>query len=165
MGHYTAFHVDCTVKPEYVEVARGRLENGWGSLALIFPGHPFLREFSRVERCDFIPNGALGHMPDEWLGEVPGPDTYWDFGSKDRLDHKSFFDGRRWAFACTLKNYENTIEAFLGIVLPMIAESVSVCRTQDEWGYETTYSWDGSRLIRGDTISVCEDDHHPWGCW
>lgn len=143
MGYYTALHVDCIVKPEHAAAIAARMSDPWewDEVARAFPDFPLPPAFLADGRRDFIPNGGNGHMPDGWHDAVPGSDTFMA-RECEVGDSKSFYDPetRRWAFACTLKNYDNTIDAFLDGVLAKIAESVAACETEGESGFRCGYS-------------------------
>lgn len=168
MGYYTALHVDCTLRPEHAAAVefvmsrdrrplRARGVPAWLQLYSERPEYAFLEKFARDERCDFIPFGGCGYMPDGWRDAVPGPPPEWD--------NKVFFDpaSRRWAFACTLKNYDDTIGLFLTEALPALVESVLVCRKQTEDGAETPYNFVAGAFAAGATVFRGDRDVHPWG--
>lgn len=108
MGMYTGLRAKLTIKKEFWPVVKMLMtgSNRWDDVAEAFPQYPFLREWSEVPRCDFIPFGALSYMP--WSPRAPE----WK---------RSFEDGL-WVFQCSLKNYEGEIECFVGTVLPHIVD-------------------------------------------
>jgi hypothetical protein len=63
-----------------------------------------VKAFARKGRSDFIPKGALSYMPSDWDEVV-----------------NEWIDDTTYSFACSLKNYEQEIAAFIGI-LPEIAD-------------------------------------------
>lgn len=126
MGMYTGFRVDVTVKPEYREMVNSIMEygdHGWKDFVHQFP---FLAEFSRKGRANFIPFGSLCYMPEEW---------------DNNQQFQRGFDPKtgRWTFSCSLKNYESEIELFCDSVLSVIAESGCFEMLYEEWEYQKVY--------------------------
>ncbi len=111
MGMYTGLRARLTIKEEFRPVIEDLmtsrdLDYSWENVAGKYPQYEFLRDWSMVGRCDFIPFGALAYMP-------------WD--DADPEWQRSFKDGM-WVFQCSLKNYQGEIQAFVEIVLPHIVE-------------------------------------------
>ena len=78
----------------------------WEEVAEAFPQYPFLTEWAGVDRCNFIPFGALCYMP-------------WD--DNDPAWERSFENGL-WVFQCSLKNYAGEIAYFVETVIPHIVD-------------------------------------------
>jgi hypothetical protein len=160
MGFYTAFRVDCVVRPEYHAAIAHRTSESqdWGRTRATFPSLPCSDAFFDDERRDFVPDGGNGYMPDCWHKEIPDAGVTRCAG-----DSKQSFDLRdgRWAFACTLKNYTETIEKFvLGLLFP-VAESVALCESEDEYGMKTNYlRRDNDVIVRYITPNRILDEIH-----
>lgn len=111
MGMYTDLRARLTIKEEFRPVIAELMDlneyRSWQDVAGMFPQYPFLAEWAKIWRCDFIPFGALSYMP--WEADDPE----WK---------RSFKDGV-WVFQCSLKNYEEEIQKFVATVLPHIVET------------------------------------------
>lgn len=105
MGMYTGLRGEVILNDLGVEIAATGFEWSKSSNGII-------QGFSHDHRADFIPNGSHCYMPDSW-GES-----------------RSDVVGYLWAFSCSLKNYESTIERFISEILPLIA---------DDWSLEMLY--------------------------
>ena len=124
MGMYTRFTGQVLVKPEYHQMIADlcdweKTPNCWLSLAR--GGHDWLLEFAFYNRSHFIPRG--------WNSlEEPEPSTINDDGV--------------WSFECEFKNYEGTIDAFMRMVIPVIAikAELSECEDGGDWELLTYYS-------------------------
>lgn len=126
MGMYTGFRADVIVKPEYREMISAIMGCGdyhWRDFVEQFP---FLAEFSKMGRHNFIPFGSLCYMPEEW-----------DFNQQ--FQRKFDQHTGRWTFSCSLKNYESEIELFCNSVLSVIAESGCFEMLYEEWECEKRY--------------------------
>lgn len=124
MGMYTAFRLQCRIRKEY-EPALSLLLGGqtkvttkrtdWKTVATKYPE---FEPYSKISRCDFIPFGAGGFLGGYW-----GDESYCKLvltpGNRMWLDT-----------VCTLKDYDNTIEAFCQMVLPLISDEVT---TLESW--------------------------------
>lgn len=125
MGTYTTIEVKCTLRPDkskYIELLhvshdwKEMRQNLISSRSLV-PW--YVEDWVTVDRCNFIPFGALGY-------------TTW---AKDGFSN---LDGRTWHFMCSIKNYGGEVEHFLQNILPQYIESLEICRTQNEQASEET---------------------------
>jgi hypothetical protein len=143
VGFYTAFRLDCIVKPGFSAAIAHRMgpPHTWEATAAAFPGLSLPPEFMADPLRDFIPNGAAGHMPDGWHAEIPGEEVFLDKEGNVPSDSKRFFDPatRRWTFACTVQNHGDVIGKFIRGVVPLIAERVDLCQSETEDLIRTTY--------------------------
>jgi hypothetical protein len=138
MGYYTGLRVDCIVKPEYIpvlEFLHREDVDGWEDTAKRFPQYDFLAKYANYSRADFIPFGGSAYFGDEeWIDFVPGPNKDED---GDSLWNKTHFEPEtgRWCFACSLKNYERTIDFFRDTILNEIALTVTMYEAigEDTW--------------------------------
>lgn len=117
---YTGLRAKLKIKPEFHTVINRlhlvpqmpsnefEYKSDWGQVAEAFPEYPFLEEWARVARSNFIPFGALAYMP--WEDDDPE----WQ---------RSFKDGI-WTFQCSLKNYGDEIGTFVDLILRNIVEEV-----------------------------------------
>lgn len=165
MGFHTAFRLDCVIKPEFSAAIAHRMgpPHAWEATAAAFPGLPLPSEFMADFRCDCIPNGGNGHMPDGWHDEIPGDEVFLDKGGNVPSDSKRFFDPAtgRWAFACTMKNYDDVIGKFVRGVLPLIADRVDLCQSETENEIRTTYHF-GPSGITETVFYPRTRDQHPF---
>ncbi len=116
-----------------------------------------LSSFSKVSRASFIPRGSLCYMPDEWEDkEEKGTE-----GFENTYNQVTGY----WAFQCSLKNYDDTIEEFFKLV-PYFIESAEHIEMYYE---ENTYSR-GYELVNGEVILTqsefkkygWDDEGEPW---
>jgi len=103
MGMYTGLRGTITFKPDVANVLRERGDWNWEELAYHLNSDA-VKDFANKNRCNFIPKGALSYMPSDW----------------DEVVNK-WIDDTTYSFACSLKNYEEEIATFIGI-LPEIAD-------------------------------------------
>lgn len=132
LGMYTGIRFKGYVKPEF----RGGFEK------IAFEGKwekhrdPILRDFGYEDRSDRIPCGMLAYMPEEWvewIGNYEGQEIHDGFHRQ--YDPKTGY----WAFACSLKNYFGTIDAWIGI-LPHFIEKIDHLEVlYEEWEYSKQY--------------------------
>lgn len=142
LGMYTGIRFKGYVKPEF--------RVGFGKIALRgeWEKHrdPILRDFGCEDRSDRIPCGMLAYMPESWFD--------WDSNYSDQKIHDGFhhqYDPNTgyWAFACSLKNYFGTIDAWLNI-LPRFIEKIEHLEIlYEEWEYSKQYD-----IVNGDTVMV-----------
>lgn len=105
MGAYTRFYGQVLVKPEFRAMIADlcdwqKTNDGWHDLARMYPDCIWIAEFTHDWRCNFIPCGSHGD------GDWQGP----------RIDDQGIF-----YIDCELKNYEDTIGAFMRLIVPNIA--------------------------------------------
>lgn len=112
MGMYTGLRVKAYIKPEYHEMIGSIVGRDveWKHF-----DYDFLKTFGNLSRASFIPFGAMSYMPDDWENR--------------NIFHKN---AGLWDFACSLKNYENEIEAFLDNVLTKISISATAEKLYEE---------------------------------
>jgi hypothetical protein len=110
MGMYTGLRGTITFKPVVAALLQS-FDFDWGNLAY-YLNSDTVRTFARKGRSGFIPKGALSYMPSHW----------------DEIVNE-WIDATTYSFACSLKNYDGEIGAFLA-TLPIIA---------DEWDLEELY--------------------------
>lgn len=137
MGMYTGLRAKIQVAPDFIPVIHrfGDLwwksddpeviakrdpehhGNTWGDVALEFPQFPFIGEWAKHTRADFIPRGGLTGVWDE--------DPAWE---------ETVTDDGVWTFQCELKNYGGEIQKFADLVLAEIMERKFVLIWQHEEG-------------------------------
>ena len=137
MGMYTGLRFKGVVKEEFrAKFEDIALEGSWEDS----DDEKFI-EFSKDFRSSFIPCGMLAYMP-------------WD---EDDKEFTRTYDAKtgRWTFQCSLKNYNDTIEAFLDMV-PYFIESVEFCEVlYEEWAWSTKYELIGSVMIETENKFTC----------
>ena len=145
MGMYTGLRVKVTVKEEYRGMIN-EINNGaeWREFST---RHPFVAEYARLGRSEFIPSGMISYMPDYWETE--------DYEATDGFDRKIDMETGYWTFQCSLKDYENEIEKFLDEVLPNIITSSE----HIEYFYE---EWDSGRLYEFVDGKLVVIQHGTW---
>lgn len=110
MGSYWSLRAEVKLKPAFVPVieklyARESDQEPWKVVAEAFPRYLFLRIFSILDRCTFIPFGVMNDWPASWDEVVSG------------------LYGDTWSIRCSLKNGE-TLNEFLDTVLIQMAENI-----------------------------------------
>ena len=162
MGMYTGVRFKGIVKTEFRrDFSRIALFGEWDDAK-----DETIRSFSEVDRCSFIPCGALSYMPDEWQTNV---DEYGDGGATDGFERAYGDKTGYWAFQCSLKNYTGTIEAFLKL-LPYFIESVEHLEVfYEEWDWSEKYELiDGEikmtkdKFVRYNYYIDDDDDNDPF---
>jgi len=113
MGMYTNLKGTILVKPEYRAMIADlcdweKTTHGWLSVARLHRNEdnsmiPWLFEYAHYNRANFIPRGAAGADP-----------VY------------SITDDGIWTIECELKNYEDTIGAFMRLIVENIALSAEL---------------------------------------
>ena len=139
MGMYTGLRFKGVVKPEFrADFESIALRGEWSGSK-----DAKLAEFSAVERCSFIPCGSLSYMPSSWE-EGKG----WSAPATDGFERTYNLQSGYWAFQCSLKNYEDTIEAFLQL-LPYFIESVEHVEVfYEEWDWSERYDMVDGKMQR-----------------
>lgn len=115
MGMYTGLRVKVTVKQTYREMIKQINEGAsWNEFTKEFP---FLNNYAKQHRANFIPRGAIAYI-DQWeTGKYPNTIA------TDGFERYINMDTGYWIFQCSLKNYNQEIQEFLKEVLPEIIES------------------------------------------
>lgn len=130
MGYYTGFRFIGLLKPKYEKDITSIFgtkecdENCWVKFA---KKYPFAKKFSEDSRCEFIPFGYND------LPRILGAFDHHNEFIVDGID--IYEDGVTWNFACSLKDYDNTIELFLQSIASEICEKF------------IAYSWGESSLF------------------
>lgn len=111
MGMYTRFWGTIKVKPEYIIMIERLCDwettpRCWRDLV---SDYPEVAEYSKVDRSSFIPRGC-----------------YADHDVKYQIVDDIF------TFDCMLKNYVKTIEAFMEMIVPVIAVEAELYRQYEE---------------------------------
>ena len=126
MGMYTGLRGSITFKQSVAQVLQ-EVGFDWQVIAYHTQSEA-AKAFASKGRSGFIPRGALCYMPSDW-------DSIVD----------EWIDEATYSFACSLKNYDGEIEAFLQM-LPDIA---------DYWELEELYEEAESPIVhsfsRGNT--------------
>ena len=106
MGMYTGLRCKLKIKKEYRDEIHHIISNNkdWSECSI-----PILKAYSLISRSSFIPYGSLSYM---------------DWDPKDEKFCRIDKDTGIFAFQCSLKNYEGTIEAFIYNVVPEICEEI-----------------------------------------
>jgi len=142
MGMYTGLRCKVYVKEPYRPYIKALMnrEKTWQDIAQDLK---FIAPFAELERADMIPFGALAYMPDEWE-DVPlmidGTRDWKNAKATDGFERQ--FDEKTgyWAFQCSLKNYDDEIEAFFDHVLSHIVDWVEhLEKYYEEWIYSMQY--------------------------
>lgn len=119
MGMYTGVRFQAQVTEEVREiiswVQEDRQSRGWHEAAEKFDA-PWLADWVRVGRCNFIPWGALCYLGG-WAGEDK---------SYSRLK------GTSWEVLCSLKNYQDEIRTFCEEILPRMITAQTVVESRYE---------------------------------
>lgn len=139
MGNYTGLRAKVFVKKEYRKMISEINEDAeWSDFVGEFP---FLKEYSKLDRAEFIPRGLISYMPDDWEEAITSfrKNTYPMYIATDGFHREIDMDTGYWTFQCSLKNYENEIEKFFEDVLSKIIDSSE----HIEYLYE---EWDGSLM-------------------
>lgn len=108
---YTGLRGTITFKPDVANVLRERGDWNWKELAYHLNSDA-VKDFANKNRCSSIPKGALSYMPSDWESVV-----------------NEWVDDTTYTFACSLKNYDCEIQAFLN----------SLFVIADEWDLEELY--------------------------
>lgn len=141
MGMYTGLRVKVVVKEEYRDMIQ-KINNGaeWDEFTNEFP---FLSNYSKLDRAEFIPCGGLFYMPDNWIiGEYPNEKA--TDGFERNIDMETGY----WSFQCSLKNYNDEIEQFFEEVLSNIIESSEHIEYRyEEWNKSIMYEYKDGNII------------------
>jgi len=169
MGMYTGLRCKMIVKEEYREELQRLHSEGyeWESSDI-----DFMRGFGRLGRASFIPCGSLSYMPDEWE-DVPldknGNKDYWKATATDGFERQFNAETGYWSFQCSLKNYENEIEAFFEEVLPEIAESIEHLEYYyEEWTDSILYELRDGKIVKSDKEGIkygCDNEYDGYESW
>jgi hypothetical protein len=133
MGMYTGLRCKCIVKKEFRPMIKSLMKDevdgllSWKIVADAY-GYDFVKQYADYSRSSFIPFGSLVYMPDSWEVDNKATD-----GFERQFDEETGY----WAFQCSLKNYDDTIEVFIDLILNNIAEKIIHLETYYE---ECVYS-------------------------
>lgn len=142
MGMYTGLRIKATVKQEYREMIKEIHEGAdWSDFVKQFP---FLTEYAKQDRAEFIPRGVVCYMPDSWeMGEYPNE------VATDGFERSIDMETGYWTFQCSLKNYNNEIEQFFKEVLPNLTESAEhIEYLYEEWNESVMYKYLNGEIIQ-----------------
>jgi hypothetical protein len=140
MGMYTGLRVKVIVKEEYRQMIKEINEGAkWSDFSTQYP---FLLDYAKQSRAEFIPRGSLSYMPNHWeTGEFPNHKA--TDGFERNIDMRSGL----WTFQCSLKNYEGEIEQFLSEVLPhIISEAKHIEYRYEEDDESTMYEFSEGKI-------------------
>jgi hypothetical protein len=160
MGMYTGLRFRGFVKPEYREMIK-QVQETAGYWEAFVEQFPFLEDFAHLPRSGMIPFGSLSYMPSEWDDN----DNIRTSSFKRSIDMETGY----WTFQCSLKNYNNEIDAFLSEVVPQICSSTEYIEyLYEEWDSSTLYE-----LRNGEVVNVGKHvyreeepnywEQYPWG--
>lgn len=156
MGMYTGLRFKGTVKKEFrSEFENIALNGDWEE-----SDNEVFKGFGGVSRARFIPCGALSYMPDEW--ETAPYDKYHNGTPTDGFDRTYDKESGRWTFQCSLKNYDNTIGEFFGIVPYFIEEVEHAEVYYEEWRYSERYELINGEMLKTDDEFVDYDKYSEW---
>jgi hypothetical protein len=129
MGMYTGLRFKGIIKKEFIkEIAKIRLNGEWEN-----SNDKVLRGFSKISRYRDIPCGALSYMPDEWDDDV----NFYKFDINTRF----------WAFQCSLKNYDYTIEEFFKIIPYFTEYLIHLEKFYEDWEEPEFYILEDNKII------------------
>jgi hypothetical protein len=144
MGMYTGLRFKGVVKQEFREMI-DEINQGaeWSEFT---EQYPFLKEYAKQDRAEFIPRGALSYMPNEWeVGKFPSQTP------ADGFDNSINMENGYWSFQCSLKNYNGEIQHFLKEVLPEIIDSSDhIEYYYEEWARSKFYELKDGKIIESD---------------
>lgn len=116
---YTGVRFQAHVTEEAREIIswcqEDRQSRGWHEAAEKFDV-PWLTDWVRVDRCNFIPWGHLCYLGG-WAGEE---------------EQYSRLKGTSWEVLCSLKNYEGEIRAFCEDILPRMITTQTIVESRYE---------------------------------
>lgn len=104
MGMYTGLRGQIKLKDNDLTKTIVEKDFDWSTIRMAYFDNT-MSAWENVRRCNFIPNGAVCYMPDQWG------------------DWFKIVEDKTLRFCCSLKNYENEIETFIEKVLPHIADA------------------------------------------
>ena len=141
MGMYTGLRFKGVVKEKFrKDFGPIAWDGDWGWIR-----DEKFQEFSKDYRASFIPMGGLCYMPDNWDEDEEFERTYDE-------------ETGQWVFQCSLKNYSQTIEAFLELV-PIFMESVEHCEVlYEEWAWSAGYELIGNEMVETKERFICYYD-------
>jgi hypothetical protein len=119
MGMYTGVRFQAQVTEEAREIIswcqEDRQSRGWHEAAEKFDV-PWLTDWVRVGRCNFIPWGYLCYLGG-WAGEE---------------EQYSRLEGASWEVLCSLKNYQGEIRTFCEEILPHMITAETIVESRYE---------------------------------
>ena len=141
MGMYTGLRVSIMLKNEVVAELQALIDDGAVGWENMKTNDPFRKkvyeEWSKIGRSCMIPFGGLAYMP--WDEDEP----IWQNCIVNTLK------GYRWNFQCSLKNYEDEIESFFKIIMPIITkESLHIEYIYEEDDKPTMYEFRDGAVVR-----------------
>jgi hypothetical protein len=168
MGMYTGLRAKIIVKEEFREMV-DEINNG-GDWSDYVDQFPFLINYSKQDRAEFIPRGSLAYMPDEWEN-VPidsnGKKDWRSATATDGFERNIDVETGYWTFQCSLKNYNDEIQQFFEEILPFIAEEVIHLEYYyEEWARSTFYELSEGKIVASDKEGILygyEEDENYWG--
>ena len=124
MGMYTGVRAKLVIKDEFVPMIQLMMEESldWHEIQEKMDVPEEIKQYADCSRSSFIPRGALAYMPDEW--EQEPYDEYHSGVPTDGFDRKFDPETKVWSFQCSLKNYDDTIEEFFKLVVPLITKEI-----------------------------------------
>lgn len=141
MGMYTGLRFKGVVKKEYREMM-DEIHQGveWSDFVEAFP---FLNEYAKQDRAEFIPRGVLCYMPNDWeKGKFPNQ------VATDGFERSINLTTGVWTFQCSLKNYNDEIEQFFEEVLPHLLESAQHIEYRyEEWDESVFYVFENGKIV------------------
>lgn len=151
MGTYTGIRFKGYIKPRFrKDFEKIALEGKWDESS-----DQLFRLFGRFHRASFIPLGALCYMPKEWETELKPSQTI-SFEGYLYEKHHAATDGFErsydpktgyWSFQCSLKNYQNEIEAWFKILPYFVEEIVHLEYYYEESSYSQLYTIKDDSLV------------------
>lgn len=138
MGMYTGLRFKAIIKQEYIDDIQKMLKSNndepWEDCE-----SDVLKSFAKISRSSFIPFGCLAYMPDCWENE--------DGTDSDGFERDFNNETGRFAFQCSLKNYDETIEYFINNVVPIICDKLIHCETlYEEVNVSTMYGLNDGKI-------------------
>ncbi|EOH32493.1 hypothetical protein SQS_03239 [Enterococcus faecalis EnGen0225] len=133
MGMYTSLRGAVKVKQEYIKLVQSIVDNGWTNDTAQYP---FVNEYLRTERSDFIPCGNELQYP---------------FQKEQEFFNKKYENGIFY-FSADLKNYTdevtNTqpIDSFIKNIIENICKEILLLETVYE-GHSTVYQYGFSNEV------------------
>lgn len=117
MGMYTGLRGRVKLKSQEVVNALIDCNFNWKCVGDILKNE-IIKEYSGFSRCCMIPLGSICYIP-------------WD--------KENTIENGIWTFSCSLKNYEGTIEKFIGNVPPEIAVAWDLESLYEEFNIPTLH--------------------------
>lgn len=134
MGQYTSIKFEGIVKEEYREEIERLLSlkkddsiyNYWE-----FSNIDMFKEFSKVNRSHFIPDGWSASIPEEW----------------DQDKNKYEVDTGYWNFVCSSKSYNGTYKAFFKLIPKFIKELIYLEGYNEEDSFSCKYELIDNKIV------------------